>query len=120
MDPADNIYDTRNTHGLYLKCVEATVNMDCNITPLQFAQHVLKKLCAVEDMDDFDQTEWDEGAFFSYLSNKVLIRPIIKNRCVTLIGDVAEVAREFIDDYSLDDDALLREEIEAGKSSKSA
>ena len=81
---------------------------------------MLKKLRAVEDMDDFDETEWDEGAFFSYIFNKVLIRPIIKNRCVTFIGDVAGMARELIDDYSLDDDALLREEIEAGKSSISA
>ena len=44
----------------------------------------------------------------------------MKNRCVTFIGDVAGMARELIDDYNLDDDALLREEIEAGKSSKSA
>ena len=93
--------------------------MDFNLTSLQFAQNVLKTLHAVEDMDDFDETEWDEGDFFSYLFNKVLIRPIIKNRCVTFIVHVAGMAREFIDDYSLDDDALLREEIEAGKLSKS-
>ena len=70
--PADNIYDTGNKHWLYLKCVEATVNMDCNITPLQFAQHMLKKLRAVEDMDDFDETEWDEGAFFNISSIRCL------------------------------------------------
>ena len=99
--------DTGNTHWLYLKCVEATVKMDCNLTPLQFAQHVLKKLRAVEDMDDFDETEWDEGGFFSYIFNKVLIGPIIKNVCVNFIGDVAGIARELIDEYSLDDDALL-------------
>ena len=94
--------------------------MDCNITPLQFAQHMLKKLRAVEDMDDFDETEWDEGAFFSYLFNKVLIRPIIKNRCANFIENLAGMSRELIDDYRLDDDALLREDIEAVKLSKSA
>ena len=118
--PAATRSDTGNIHWLYLKCVEATVNMDCNLTTIQFAQYVLKKLHAVEDMDDFDETGWDEGAFFSYLFNKVLITPIIKNRCVTFIGDVAVMARELIDSYSLYDDALLREEIEAGIFSKSA
>ena len=46
--------------------------MDCNLTPLQFAQHMLKKLRAVEDMDDFDETEWDEGAFFNISSIRCL------------------------------------------------
>ena len=81
--------------------------MDCNINPLQFAHHVLKKLRAVEDMDNFDETDWDEGDFFSYLSNKVLTRQSIKNRCVNFIGNVEGIARELIDEYSLDDDALL-------------
>ena len=96
------------------------VKIDCNITPLQIDQHVLKKLRAVEDMDDFGESEWDEGAFFSYLFNKVLIRLNINNRCVTFIGNTVGMARELIDDYSLDDDALLLEEIEARKLSKSA
>ena len=81
---------------------------------------MLKKLRAVEDMDDFDETEWDEGGFFSYIFNKVLIRPIIKNRCVNSIDDITGMAREFIDDCILDDDTLLREEIETEKLSKSA
>ena len=81
---------------------------------------MLKKLHAVEDMDDFDETEWDEGAFFSYLLKYVLIRPIIKNRCVTYNADVVGMTRESIHDYRLDDDVLLREDIEAGKSSKSS
>ena len=66
--PSATIYDNGNTHWLNLKFVEAAVKMDCNLTPLQFAQHVLKKLRAVEDMDDFYETEWDEGAFF-YISS---------------------------------------------------
>ena len=65
--PTDTRYDTGNTHWLYLTCVEANVKMDCNLTPLQFSQHVLRKLRAVEDMDDFDETEWDEGEFFIFL-----------------------------------------------------
>ena len=56
--------------------------MDCNLTPLQFSQHVLKKLRAVEDMDDFDETEWDEGAFFHIssirkLSDQLLITGVL-------------------------------------------
>ena len=89
--------DTENIHRLYLKCFEATVNMDFNLTSLQFAQNVLKTLHAVEDMDDFDETEWDEGDFFSYLFNKVLIRTITKNRCVTFVGNVEGIARGLID-----------------------
>ena len=50
----------------------------------------------------------------------MLIRTIIKNRCVTFVVNVAGTARELIDDYILYDDELLREETEAGKSSKSA
>ena len=94
--------------------------MDFNLTSLQFSQHGLKKLRDVEDMDDSDYTEWDEGAFFSYLFNKLLIITIINKRCVNFIGYSTMMARELIDDYSLDDDALLREEIEARKLSKSA
>ena len=67
--------------------------MDCNLTPLQFAQHVLKKLRAVEDMDNFDETDWDEGDFFSYLSNKVLTRQSIKNRCVNFIDNMSWLER---------------------------
>ena len=67
--------------------------MDCNLTPLQFAQNVLKKLRAAEDMDYFDETEWDGGAFFSYLFNKVLIRTIIKNRCVNFIDNMSWLER---------------------------
>ena len=80
-----------------MKRVEATVKRYCNLTPLQFAQHVLKKLRAVEDMDNFDETDWDEGDFFSYLFNKVLIRTITKNRCVTFVGNVEGIARGLID-----------------------
>ena len=47
-----------------MKFVEATVKIYFNLTLPQFAQHVLKKLRAVEDMNDFDKTDWDEGAFF--------------------------------------------------------
>ena len=54
---------------------------------------MLKNLRAVEDIDDFNETEWDGGASFSYIFNEVLIRPIIKNRCFTFIGYVAGMAR---------------------------
>ena len=76
--PAATRYDTGNTHWLYLKCVEAKVNMDFNLTPLQFTQHVPKKLRAVADMDDFDETEWDEGAFFHISSIRCLSYQLLR------------------------------------------
>ena len=76
--PAATISDTGNTHWLYLKYVEATVKMDFNLTPLQFAQHVIKKLCAVEDMDDFDETQWDEGTFFHIYSIRCLSDQLLR------------------------------------------